>query len=164
MEIDLSSILVWLRQIFLRKREKGPLAWDPPDVIAEYDYKYNVKLKGYKGFQEIASPLASCRIASTAGVRPLNMTSLRLIQRDHSVANMSCHSVTLRYGPSPMDHQKSSSDVSAGRATPTDHQTAREMEHNTKRCSQFSKVDPHNVQSPAELGAMRCQKDLIISR
>ena len=34
--------------MFLRKRKKGPLAWDPPDVIAEYDNKYNVKLKGYK--------------------------------------------------------------------------------------------------------------------
>ena len=33
------------------------------------------------------------------------MTSFRLIQIDHSVANMSCHSATLRYGPSPMDRQ-----------------------------------------------------------
>ena len=34
---------------FFEKREKGPLAWNPPpDVIAEYDDKYSVKLKGYK--------------------------------------------------------------------------------------------------------------------
>ena len=33
---------------FLRKRKKGPLACDPPGVIAEYDDKYKVNLKGYK--------------------------------------------------------------------------------------------------------------------
>ena len=92
------------------------------------------------------------------------MTSFRLIQIDHSVANMSCHSATLRYGPSPMERQKSSSDVSTRQATLTDHQTAWEMGHNTKRCSQSSKVAPHNAQSPEESGTMRCRKDLFINR
>ena len=73
------------------------------------------------------------------------MTSFWLIQMDHSVANMSCHSATLRYGPSPMDRHKSSSNVSSGRATPTDHQTAWEMGHKTKRCSESSIVAPHNA-------------------
>ena len=36
-------------RMFLRIRKKGPLAWDPPGVIAEYDDKYKVNLKGYKG-------------------------------------------------------------------------------------------------------------------
>ena len=35
-------------ELFLRKRKKGPLTWDPPGVIAEYDDRYNVNLKGYK--------------------------------------------------------------------------------------------------------------------
>ena len=92
------------------------------------------------------------------------MTSFRLIQIDHSVANTSCHSAALRYGPSPMDRQKSSSDVSTGRATPTDPQIAWEMGHNTKRCSQSSKLAPHHAHSPEESGAMCCQKALVISR
>ena len=92
------------------------------------------------------------------------MTSFRLIQIAHSVANMRFHSAALRYGPSPMDRQKSSSDVNVGRATPTNCQTAWEMGHNTKRCSQFSRFAPHNTQCPADLGAMRCRKDLVITR
>ena len=115
-------------------------------------------------FHEIASPLASCRIASTTGVRPLKMTSFRLIQIAHNVANMRFHSAALRYGPSPIDRQKSSNDVNSGWATPTNRQTAWEMGHSTKRCSQFSRLAPHNTQSPAESGAMRCRKDLVISR
>ena len=92
------------------------------------------------------------------------MTSFRLIQIAHNVANMRFHSAALRYGPSPMDRQRSSNDVNSGRRTPTNRQTAWEMGHNTKRCSQFSKLAPHNTQSPADLGAMRCRKDLVISR
>ena len=115
-------------------------------------------------FHEIASPLALCRIASTVGVRPLNMTSIRLIQIAESVANMRFHSTALRYGPSLMDRHKSSSDVNVGQATQTDRQTAWEMGHNTKRCSQFSRFAPHNTQSPAESGAMRFRKGLVISR
>ena len=115
-------------------------------------------------FHEIANPLALCRIASTTGVRPLNMTSFRLIQTAHSVTNMRFHSAALRYGPSPLDRQKSSSDVNVGHVTPTDRQTDWEMGHSTKRCSQFSRFALHNTQSPTDLWAMRCRKDLVINR
>ena len=92
------------------------------------------------------------------------MTSFRFIQIAYNVANMRFHSAALRYGPSLIDRQKSSNDVNSGRATPTNRQTAWEMGHSTKRCSQFSRLAPHNTQSPADSGAMRCRKDLVISR
>ena len=92
------------------------------------------------------------------------MISFRLIQIAHNVANMRFHSAALRYGLSPINRQKSSNDVNSGRATPTNRQTAWEMGNSTKRCSQFSRLAPHNTQSPVDSGAMRCQKDLVISR
>ena len=76
------------------------------------------------------------------------MTSFRLIQIAHNVANMRFHSAALQYGPSPMDRQKSSNDVNSGRRTPTNRQTAWEMGHNTKRCSQFSRLAPTQYAVP----------------
>ena len=90
-------------------------------------------------------------MASTEGVRPLNMTSFRLLQMHQRMAKMSYHSDVRRYGPSPIELQKASQDESSRPGTLARRQTDEAKEHVMNRCSHSSVAPAQSAHSVGRL-------------
>ena len=148
---------------FLKKRKKCPLERAPPLslklwLVTKSCYR-GTKVEGPRPprFHNMASPRASCWMASTEGERPLKMTSLRWLHMDHRMAKTPCHSAFHWYGPSPMDLQKASKDDVSIWATLANCHTEEAKGHVTKRCSQSSTAPVHRAHSVSDAGAMCCR-------
>ena len=77
---------------------------------------------------------------------------------------MSCHSTISRYGPSPIDLQKSSHDESSRRATLAPLQTDEAIGHVMNKCSQPSTAPAKSAHSVGASGIKCRRRDLVRSR
>ena len=76
---------------------------------------------------------------------------------------MSCHSAISRYGPSPIDLQKSSQDERSRRSTLAPLQTAEAKGHVMNKCSQSSTALAQSAHSAGASGIKCRRRDLVRS-
>ena len=76
---------------------------------------------------------------------------------------MSCHSAISRYGPSPIELQKSSQDESSRRATLAPRQTDEAKGHVMNRCSQSS-IAPTQSAHSAWASGIKCRHQDLVRR